>query len=263
VRFAVLCLGAFLIGLTKAGFSGGTGMVLPVLAMVMPARIGLGLMLPLLMASDVIVLTLYRGQWDRRNVAVLLPASLAGIALGACLLARISSDSLSRLIGLLALVFGGVQLRRAWRPSVDEELPPRFRPWLGVLAGFSAGVSSTLAHIGGVLTSMFLLPQRLGPSRFVATATATYFFMNLGKLPAYWHQGLLPPEIWRQAALLLPAVAVGAGIGFFMNGRVSPRRFDAVVLAIVFTTGLYLVARPASSQAHADRHALPLQPRPL
>src|SRR2546426_12519348 len=83
LRFIVMCLGAFLIGLSKAGFGGGTGMIVaPLLALVMPPKLGLGLMLPLLLATDVLALAHYRGQWDRRSVAGLLPPALPGVRLG-------------------------------------------------------------------------------------------------------------------------------------------------------------------------------------
>jgi uncharacterized membrane protein YfcA len=260
LRYVILSLGAFLIGLTKAGFGGGAFMVVtPLLAMVLPPKIGLGLMLPLLLATDVMALVYYRGRWDHRNIAVLLPPALLGIALGGYLLQILSSELLVRLIGLLSLAFGSVQLYRIRLPLPTGE--PRFRPWLGAILGFAAGVTSTLAHLGGVLTTIFLLPQRLGPARFVATATALFFFMNAAKLPAYFHQGLLPPEIWREAGTLLPALVVGVLFGFALNGRVSPRRFDVIVIVVVFATGLYLLARPAASPTHVDRHPLPLQPR--
>lgn len=261
MRFLILCLGAFLIGLTKAGFGGAGMVVTPLLALVLPAKVGLGLMLPLLMATDVMALAYYRGQWDRRNVAILLPPAIVGIALGGYLLQIIPAGLLIRLIGLLALVFVCVQLLRS--RLTGHESPTPLRPLLGVVLGFAAGVTSTLAHLGGLLTTIFLLPQRLGPARFVATASALYFFMNAAKLAPYWRQGLLPLPIWQQAASLLPALATGAVMGFLLNGRVSPRRFNMVVLVVVFATGLYLLTRPPSPPPHADRHSLSLQPHRL
>jgi uncharacterized membrane protein YfcA len=193
------------------------------------------------------------------NVAVLLPPALFGIVLGGFLLRLLTSELLVRLIAVLALAFGSFQLYRRRQPGLEET--PSFRPWVGALLGFTAGVTSTLAHLGGVLTTLFLLPQQLGPSRFVATATVLYFFMNTAKLPAYFQQGLLPAEIWVLAAYLLPALALGAVTGFLLNGRVRPRRFETLVLVIVFVTGLYLLIRPPSHASHADRHPLSLQPR--
>lgn len=262
VRFGILCLGAFLIGLSKAGFGGGGFLVVtPLLALVLPPKEGLGLMLPLLLATDVMAIVRYRGQWDRRCVAVLLPPALVGIGLGAELLRVIPSAILIRLIGLLAVLFGAAQLAQS-RHTLSLE-PPRFRPWVGAALGFSAGVTSTLAHLGGVLTTVFLLPQRLGPAQFVGTASLIYFFMNAAKLPAYVHQDLLPAPVWRQAGLLLPALTAGILLGFALNGRVTPRRFNGLIIGVVFVTGIYLLVHPASHPAHADRHSLPLQLRRL
>jgi uncharacterized membrane protein YfcA len=261
LRFIVMCVGAFLIGLSKAGFGGGTGMIVaPLLALVMPPKLGLGLMLPLLLATDVMALAYYRGQWDRRSVVVLLPPALLGIGLGGYLLRLIPGELLARVIGLLALGFSGVQLWQARRP-----LPARvrLRPWLGAALGFLAGITSTLAHIGGLLTTIYLLPQRLGPACFVATSTVVFLCMNTAKLPAYYGQGLLPPAIWQQAASLLPALAAGVVLGFALNGRVTPRRFNTVVIGIVFVTGLFLVIRPSPPPLHTDQHPPPLQPRHL
>jgi uncharacterized membrane protein YfcA len=259
LRFAILCLGAFLIGVSKAGFGGGAFLVVPPLvSLVLPPREGLGLLLPLLLATDVMAMVRYRGLWDRRCVGLLLPPALAGIALGGQLLQVIPSELLVRVIGLLALIFGGAQLVQARRPAPADEA--QFRPWMGAALGFGAGVTSTLAHLGGVLTTIYLLPQRLGPAQFVATCTLIYFFMNAAKLPAYARQDLLPAAIWRQDGLLLPALVAGVLVGFALNGRVSPRRFNAILIGIVFVTGLYLLVRPVAHPAHADRHPLPLQP---
>jgi uncharacterized membrane protein YfcA len=198
-------------------------------------------MLPLLLACDVMALVHYRGQWDRRSVVVLLPPAVFGIALGGYLLRLIPSDMLARLIGLLALGFSSMQLWQARRRLPMEKV--RLRPWLGGTLGFVAGVTSTVAHLGGLLTTMYLLPQQLGPAGFVATSTVIFLCMNAVKLPAYAGQGLLPPEIWQQAASLLPALAAGAVLGFALNGRVTPRRFNSVVIGIVLVTGLYLLIR--------------------
>ncbi len=263
LRFTVMCLGAFLIGLSKAGFGGGTGMIVaPLLALVMPPKLGLGLMLPLLLATDMMALAYYRGQWDRRSVAVLLPPSVLGIALGGYLLRLIPSDMLARLIGLLALGFSSMQLWQARRPLPAEKV--RLRRWLGTALGFVAGVTSTVAHLGGLLTTVYLLPQQLGPAGFVATSTVIFLCMNAAKLPAYSGQGLLPPAIWQQAASLLPALAAGAVLGFALNGRVTPRRFNGVVIGIVLLTGLFLLIRPSPRvPAGGDRHPQPLPFRPL
>ena len=86
----------------------------------------------------------YRGGWDRRCLAPLLPGAFGGIAIGSFVLAHLSAPALARAIGAFALLFGALQyFRDRWRTS---EKPVRFHPAIGVAIGFGAGVCSTLSH---------------------------------------------------------------------------------------------------------------------
>src|SRR5688500_15547045 len=147
----VLHLGAALIGVTKAGFGGGTGVVVaPLLVMVLPAPQALGLMLPLLFATDVMALIYYRGQWETKALRGLVPAAVAGIAAGAALMRHLDAATLSRIIGGAALIFAIVQLRVRPDPAARPA-----HPMLAPVVGCSAGFVSTLAHVGGVLTTLY------------------------------------------------------------------------------------------------------------
>lgn len=70
-----LVAGAILIGISKAGFGGGPGMLVPPLLalFIEDARIAVGLLLPLLLATDVFALRFYWGRWDKRNVVPIDP----------------------------------------------------------------------------------------------------------------------------------------------------------------------------------------------
>src|SRR2546428_1606168 len=102
--------------------------VAPLMALVLPPRIGLGLMLPLLMATDVMALVHYRGRWDRRSVAALLPPALVGIGLGGYLLRGIAPGARAPLVGLAALGFAPFQVYPLRPPPSPK--PPRL-PALG------------------------------------------------------------------------------------------------------------------------------------
>ena len=54
IKSLLLNLSALLVGLTKAGFGGGSGLVVgPILLQVFPAKETIGMMLPLLFACDI------------------------------------------------------------------------------------------------------------------------------------------------------------------------------------------------------------------
>ncbi|MBT5829261.1 MAG: hypothetical protein HOH77_03615, partial [Candidatus Latescibacteria bacterium] len=70
----LLALGGFLVGVMRAGFGGGVGVVAaPIMALVIPAKLTLGVILPLSLATDVISVRYYWGHWVGQHVRALLP----------------------------------------------------------------------------------------------------------------------------------------------------------------------------------------------
>jgi len=259
----VLQVAALLIGLSKAGFGGGTGiLVTPMLASIMPAKEAVGRMLPLLFATDIMALFHYWGKWDRRNVLVLVSGAFAGILIGTMILGIIPDMYLKKFIGAMACLFGILQGIRSLRAGTKRRsrtesphatdtsrghftltfAPARWVRYLyGTVAGMITGIISTLAHIGGVITTMYLLPQGLSNQAFVGTCTAVYFLINLMKIGPYIKLGLLTGPLLRQDLLLLPAIAVGVVIGIAINKRISQKLFSSIVLVLVLITGIKLL----------------------
>jgi uncharacterized membrane protein YfcA len=248
VKTLLLHLGAVLIGISKVGFGGGVGAVAtPVLATVFAPGEALGLTLPLLLATDLMALVLFRGQWDRRRAATLLPGTLLGIALAAPVLQSLSPAALARVIGVLALISVLAPLRRKKSAESDPLLSApesgvgRGRSVTGFFAGLVAGFTSTLAHLGGLLIALYLLPLRLSNATFVATASLVYCAMNAAKLIPYVGAGLITRESVIQDLWLLPSLAAGVGMGFMLNRRMSGETFGSVVRIVAIVTSLKLL----------------------
>lgn len=240
--WVALCIAALLIGISKAGFGGGTGVLVgPLLALIFPAKESVGLMLPLLFACDIVSLYPYWKKWDNRNVLVLIPGAIAGVALGTVVLGAISDQVLARAIGAMAIVFSLLQVYRDWVLKSTKPLVPPW--WLGVIVGFGTGFVSTLSHTGGLLTSMYLLAQRLDNERFVGTTTAVYFLINLAKIPAYLQQDLITADVWWRDLPLFPIVFAGTALGVYLNRRVPSAWFSRVVLVLVLVTGVWLLVK--------------------
>jgi uncharacterized membrane protein YfcA len=236
----ILNLAALLIGFSKAGFGGGTGILVgPMLTLILPAKQTVGLMLPLLLATDILSLFYYWNQWDRRNVLTLMPGALAGIFLGTRILDVIPDLYLKKTIGLLACVFAVIQVVRD--AVVRTRSPFSGGTVQGFAAGFVTGTISTLAHIGGLVTTMYLLPQRLDNRRFVGTTTAVYFLINAAKVGPYIGLGLLNRSVLVQDLYLMPSIAAGTGLGILLNRRVPSGAFSKVVLLFVLATGIKLL----------------------
>ena len=221
--------------------------VVPLFTQFRPARNVVALMLPLLFSTDVISLGHYWKQWDRKSIRRLIPGAIIGIVLASLILNDLSNEHLKKIIGGIACLFAVLEFLRGkitkrLNPNETDETPAlEFKAWHGVLLGTLGGIFSTLAHMAGPVIILYLLPQRLGNRTFVATTTLLYFFINMAKIPAYFHLGLFSWDIIIEALALLPFVGLGVQVGVFLNSRFSERNFSRIVLIVLFATGIHLL----------------------
>jgi uncharacterized membrane protein YfcA len=252
--WALVFLAVFLIGVTKSGFGSGAGlMIVPMATMAManltpgPAA-ALPLLLPLLIAGDLLAIWQYRSRADWRIIARLLPGSLIGIVLGSALLRWFASQKhlaealINIEIGAESVFLVSLNWYREWRAA--HGVPP-YRPSIAksTAVGAFAGVSSTLAHAAGPIIALHLLPQRLDRRVFVGTCALYFFLVNTAKLPGYWKAGLFQQLSPVFALKFVPLVIVGALFGFWINRRINDTIFSKTVYAITFVLGWYLLVR--------------------
>jgi len=232
-------LGVFLIGLSKAGFATGLGMLsTPLMAQALPARTAIGVILPLLCLADVFTLAVYWRRWDLRLVAWPLVGAAIGIGLATGFVTSISELALRRSIGGVGLV---LTLLLVVRNLFHPHAVYRPSPWHGVLVGVAAGVSSTIAHAAGPILALFLLAQRLEKTSFVATTGAFFTVNNLLKVPPYVATGLIDPATLALSLRYAAAVPFGIAAGWWANRHLPQRHFDAVVAALMIATSLHLL----------------------
>ena len=153
-RFYLAATVAVLIaGIAKGGFGGGIAVVgVPLMAVVVSPVQAAAVMLPILMVMDALALRAYWRRWDRRNLQVLLPASLIGTALGFLTFRYFSADGLRALVGLVALVYA---LRYFVRRAQDDAQRPH--RGAGVFWGATAGFTSFSIHAGGPPLQAYLI----------------------------------------------------------------------------------------------------------
>ena len=235
VAFAMV----FATGVSKAGFGAGIeALAVPVLALFVVPQFAAAVMLPILLAIDAVNLYRWRGQWDRRVLARVLPAAIGGIAIGWLLFNAFAPDALRLLVGLLALAF---LAQRLLLPLEVMEGKPPPSAGLSIALAAVAGVTSTLAHAGGPPAKIVLLRERLAKNAFVATNSYWFATMNVIKLPAYLSLGQLSADSLAMTATLGLAVPFGVATGYWLNGRVSERAFNLVILVALGGAGVRLV----------------------
>ncbi len=236
-----------ILGIAKAGFGSGFGLLAaPLLAMSLPAKQSVGVLLPILCAIDLVALPHYWRNWDRRNVLFLFPGALIGVVLGTVLLNRLNDNWIGISIGLLAIAFVAQHYWKLWRAQHDTKKAPI--TWTaGTGFGAAAGFTSTIAHAAGPVATMFLLPQGMDRRRFVGTTVIFFALLNATKVPPYIAMDIIRADTLKISGFLLPFVPVGVFIGLWMNKSINEKWFVRVIYWVLLLAGGELVWKNAAA----------------
>lgn len=139
------------------------------------------ILLPVLCLMDLVGVRVYCGKWDKENLKIMLPGALLGVAMGTLTFGVLSENTIRILIGCRGVAFPlnawfGYSARQpnAGRSAIKGTF------WSGV-----SGLTSFLAHAGGPPAMVYLLPQRLDKTTYVATISVFFMFVNAVKLVPY------------------------------------------------------------------------------
>jgi len=240
--FYCLAVAALLFtGVSKGGLGAGAGILsVPLMSLAIPPTQAAGIMLPVLCVMDLIGLWSYRGAQDGSKLAVLLPGALVGIGLGTLTFGWLSEAGIRLVIGGIAVVF----VARHWlavlrRDHVLGRAPPG--PRAGLFWSAVSGYTSFVAHAGGPPLSVYLLPQKLDKTIFVATTVVFFAAVNFAKLGPYAWLGQLQPGNLATSLALLPLAPLGMGLGFWLHRRIDPVLFFRICHGLLLVTGVKLV----------------------
>jgi uncharacterized membrane protein YfcA len=227
----------FLTGLSKGGFGGALGgTAVPLMAIAISPTQAAAIMLPILCVADLFGLRLYFRKWNAAVLKVAIPGALTGVALGALTFGMLNDDAIRLLIGAIAVAF--VLMKLLMTAPVQAVVPSVFK---GALLSAASGYTSFVAHAGGPPIMMYLLPQRMDKTTYVATVNIFFLLTNAVKLVPYAWLGQFSVANLLASAVLAPLVAVGVMGGYWLQERVSQDLFYKVAQAGLLITGLQLI----------------------
>ena len=223
-------------GISKGGLGGGAGGVAaPLMALVIPPTQAAAVMLVVLCVMDIAGIRAYLGRWDGRILRVIVPAGLLGCVAGALAFRHLNDNWIRILVGAIALGF----LLYSALPRRFFTAPPS--PRAGWLWGTLSGFTSFVTHSGGAPLMVYLLPQRLDKTVFVATSLVYFAALNYAKIGPYIWLGLFDARNLATSALLLPPGIAGIYLGLWLQRRIDVRWFYRVIYALLFLTGTKLL----------------------
>lgn len=197
-----------LVGLSKGGFGGGLGsLAVPVLSLAVDPRLAAAVLLPILCSMDLVSLWSFRGKWDRRNLQIMFPAAIIGLAVGAASFTYMDADKIRFMVGLMALYFVG---HYVWgrhilqQVAVQKASVVRGSFW-SLLAGFVSYIAHAAARPSPFICcrSICRKPYLSAPPLcFSAWSITSSWFPMCG--PGSWTSALFTPHScscpWRLSA---------------------------------------------------------------
>jgi len=237
--YAVAIPAVLLLGLSKGGFAGMGALSLPMLTFAIPPVQAAAILLPILIAQDVVGVWAFRKTVDWRLVGWMMPGAIAGIALGYLFAANVSEAAVLGAVGAISVLFGAYRLwaERHGPPQMARDLPE----WLGVAFGVASGFTSQIAHAGQPPFQLWVLPRRLPRDILVGTTAIFFAAVNWIKVPAYLALGQFTRANLLASAVMMPVAIASTLAGVWLVRRVPAERFYTAIYWLIILVGLKLV----------------------
>jgi len=234
----VVAVGA-LVGATASGLAGFAfaATTLGLYAHVLPPGVVSPLVVSASLAVQLIVLPVIWRRLDWRAARPFLVGGVFGVPLGAALLSVLSPDTFRHVAGALLLLYAVSVLLAGRLPALAIDN----RGADGAI-GFAGGVLGGFAGLSGVLPTIWCSLRRWPKDRQRSVFQLFNTAMHIATLSAYAWQGRLTAEVGGLLLTALPAIGLGAWLGFSLYRRIDDRLFARILLVLLGVSGASLLA---------------------
>ena len=212
-------------------------LVVPLIALVFPAKESVGALLPMLIVGDILAVIYYRQHAQWGQLVKLVPGVAAGILLGAMFLARLDNESMRLFLGvfvLLLLVIEGITRYL----NLNEF--KRLRA-VAILVGIMAGFGTTVGNAAGPIMGIYLVMMGLDKKQLMGTGAWFFLIVNTSKLPIFIYHEMIGIDTLQFFAYMLPFVILGTFFGRRLLKVLSQKVFNILVLLFAGLSSLGLL----------------------
>ncbi|MEV6078108.1 sulfite exporter TauE/SafE family protein [Streptomyces sp. NPDC052069] len=266
-QLAALAAASTLVGFSKTAVSGANTISLAVFAAVLPARESTGVLLPILIAGDILAVRVYRRHAHWPTLLRLFPAVAVGVVAGTFYMMWADDAAVRTSIGAILLFMSGVTVWRR-RSAVaartgteakaesDEKVPTDEQAATGPesrrgtsrggritarIYGVLGGFTTMVANAGGPVMSLYLLSAGFRKLGFLGTSAWFFLIVNTSKVPFSVGLGLIDARSLLLDACLVLFVVPGAYIGRRCVDRINQKVFERIVIGATVLGGLQLL----------------------
>jgi uncharacterized membrane protein YfcA len=234
--WVILFLAGFFIGISKTGIPGIGMLAVAMAAIVIPARLSTGIILPMLILGDVFAVLYYRRHAIWKYLIKLIPYAAAGIIAGYFALGRMDDQQLRPIIGFIVLLMLGLNeadILNQWN------IPAQW--WFAGIIGLSAGFTTMIANAAGSIMIIYLLAMRLPKQQFIGTGAWYFFLLNWFKVPFSVNLGLINSKSLLLNLKVAPAIIIGAIIGIHIIKIIPQKTFENIIKILTLIAAIKLI----------------------
>ncbi|MCX7705862.1 MAG: sulfite exporter TauE/SafE family protein [bacterium] len=232
----VLVLAGFFIGISKTGIPGLGMLSIAMTALVIPARLSTGVILPMLILGDIFAVAYYRRHAQWKYLLRLMPWAAAGIIAGYIALGKMNDQQLRPIIGFIVLMLLGLNESEV----LDRWNIPK-KGYFAAAIGLSAGFTTMIANAAGSIMIIYLLAMRLPKQEFIGTGAWYFFILNWFKVPFSADLGLINPDSLILNLKVAPAIIIGSLSGIRLVKVIPQNAFEAVIKILTIIAAVKLV----------------------
>lgn len=242
-EWAVACIAAFGVGLGKGGLPGLGNLAVALYAIIFPARISVGVLLPVLICADLVAVIVYRRDADWRLIRRLLPWTLLGILIGALVFNRIEDRDVEILIGVVLLSMTLLHLSKeilssgANRKQMSKSEEETLRAGTGLVGGFA----TMIANAAGPVAALYLVFLRLPKIAFVGTLAWFFMIVNWVKVPIFIGMGVINVDSLTVSMTAGVFAVAGVIVARMIVKKISQRLFEWLIWIFVIGAGIHLL----------------------
>ena len=234
-----LGLGAFLIGVEKAGLKGLAMISVSIFALGLGGKASSGLLLLLFMTADIFAV---RHYYDAANFLVikrLIAPAAFGIIIGGLLGTIISDHLFKDIIAFIILISLGLIVLPGRNVN---KLSSKQGDLLAIIIGALTGFGTMIANVSSPVLAIYLLALHLSKRVFIGTVVWFFFIVNILKLPFHiWIWQTIDWSTFRTALLALPVIVLGFALGLLIIKRIPERTFRNLILLVTLIAALKLL----------------------
>ena len=219
---------------------------MPIFAVIFPAELSAGILLPVLCVADLLAVGYYRRHADWKKIIPLMPWVAAGLLAATwvyflgrqegSMVSSIIKNYMKPIIGIIVLTVLALSLWREKHKDVPEG------KLISVGTGFTAGFTSMLANAAGPIMNIYLLVMKLPKEAFIGTSAWFFLIINYVKLPLmHFGAGSITKASLQMNAMLIPAILVGGILGIKAVKYIPEEKFKYAVQILVFAACIKLI----------------------